>query len=137
MTESTSLVSVPIATSTGAATGLPFTFRKGRMELDGSMAIRKELSERLTYTKPDERVYALQCRKIHFKRFSTNIDGSRLDKKDRNCWITCSDGRPGDGGEDGIEAELAGPFSLEDGGDEYGVLERIEMDDEEILFRSE
>jgi hypothetical protein len=136
-TEFTPSASVPVATIAGAAAGVPIVLPDGIGDVGVGMGITKESSESLGYYAPGERVYALQCRKIHFKRFSTKTDGSRLEKKDQNCWISCIDGRSGDAeDEDGVEAELAGPFNLEDTDDGYETFDRVEMGSEEILFQS-
>ncbi|KAI4915314.1 hypothetical protein J4E85_010439 [Alternaria conjuncta] len=136
-TEFTPSASLPVATIAGAAAGVPIVLPDGVGDVEVGMGITKESSESLGYSAPGERVYALQCRKIHFKRFSSKVDGSRLKKKDENCWISYIDEKSGDTDEDAVEAELAGAFGLEDIDDEYETLEKVEVGSEEILFRSE
>jgi hypothetical protein len=137
-TEFAPSASVSVATIAGAVAGVPTVLPDGVGDVGASMNITRESSESLGYSAPGERVYALQCRKIHFKRFSTKVDGSRLEKKDQNCWISYIDGRSGDvEDEDGVEAELAGAFSLEDTDNEYETFGRMEIGGEEILFQYE
>ncbi|KAL8365086.1 hypothetical protein RB595_004078 [Gaeumannomyces hyphopodioides] len=121
-------VAVPAAVI-AAAGGVPAL--GSDLDIGGSLSLTSGSAEEVGYTAAGEQVFAVQYRKIHFSRFSTQkVDKAYLEKGNR--WKSYVSTRAGEDTDEGVDAEVAGTVTLLD---LMGTYESVDLDGEQILYR--
>jgi len=126
-------VAIPVMDSVSAAAGVPGLPAGNLLDVGGGAEKKIEGTLACRYTAPGERIYAIQCRKVRFKWFSSRtLENARLE--DGNTWQIYWRMRleeDDDQADDILEAELEERTGFDElGGETVG---RIENEDFLIL----
>ncbi|EJT68496.1 hypothetical protein GGTG_13926 [Gaeumannomyces tritici R3-111a-1] len=121
--------SVAVSAVIAAAGGVPAL--GSDLDIGGSFSLTSGSAEEVGYTAAGEQGFAVQYRKIHFSRFSTQkVDKAYLEKGNR--WKSYVSTRAGEDTDEGVDAEVAGTVTLLN---LMGTYESVDLDGEQILYR--